>query len=94
MYINLNLRLIIIMINGIKIFNPDHRMKSESPEICHVYNNNKIQSFQNYFPFFYEIYNVSTMKMQKMATKIGGFVRGALLIPLFLKVKLINLMIT
>jgi hypothetical protein len=57
-------------------FNPDNHMKTESPLIYHVYNNKKIKSFQNYLPFFYKIYNVSAMKMHKMATKIGGIVRG------------------
>ena len=57
-------------------FNPDEHMKSESPLIYHVYNNTKIKSFQNYLPFFYKIYNVSAMKMHKMATKIGGNVCG------------------
>ena len=72
-------------------FNPDEHMKTESPLIYHVYNNKKIKSFQNYLPFFYKIYNVSAMKMHQMATKIGGIVRGVLLIQLFSKVKLINL---
>ncbi len=57
-------------------FNPDEHMKTESPLIYHVYNNKKIKVFQNYLPFFYKIYNVSAMKMHKMATKIGGIVRG------------------
>ena len=57
-------------------FNPDDHMKTESPLIYHVYNNKKIKVFQNYLPFFYKIYNVSAMKMHKMATKIGGIVRS------------------
>jgi hypothetical protein len=57
-------------------FNPDNHMKTESPLIFHVYNDKRVKSFQNYLPFFYKIYNVSAMKMHKMATKIGGIVRG------------------
>ena len=74
-------------------FNPDNHMKTESPLIYHVYNNKKIKSFQNYLPFFYKIYNVSAMKMHKMATKIGGIVRGVFTdtIIKFLKVKSTNL---
>ncbi len=45
---------------------PDDHMKSESPLIYHVYNNNKIKVFKIIFQFFikYIIYDyVSAMKM-------------------------------
>jgi hypothetical protein len=43
-------------------------MKTESPLIFHVYNDERVKSFQNYLPFFSKNYNVSAMKMRQMAS--------------------------
>jgi hypothetical protein len=69
-------------------FNPDEHMKTESPLIYHVYNNKKVLVFQNYLPFFYKIYNVSAMKIQQMATKMGGIVRGGFTDTIFFEGKI------
>ncbi len=39
-------------------------------------------------PFFYKIYNVSAIKMHKMATKIGGIVRGIFTDTIFIESKI------
>ncbi len=57
-------------------FNPDEHMKTESPLLFHVYNDKWLKVFKFFSPFFYRIYNISAMKMNQMATKIGGIVRG------------------
>jgi hypothetical protein len=77
-----------LVIIDIDKFNPDDHMKSESPLIYHVYNNNKMKSFQNYLPFFYKIYNISVMKMYQLSTKIGGIVRGVFTDTLIFKGKI------
>jgi hypothetical protein len=48
----------------------------EKPLCYHIYNTKEVKQFQNALPFFYKIYNVSAVKMHKMATLVGGIVRG------------------
>ena len=56
--------------------NIDDYIAKESPILYHVYNNNKIRSFQNHLPLFYKVYDVSAIKMYKMANNIGDTICG------------------
>ena len=56
--------------------NPDEYMDETKPLCYHVFNNNRVNLFHNNLPIFYKIYNMSALKMHKMARKIGGIVRG------------------
>ncbi len=47
--------------------------------------------FKIIFHSLIKTYNVSAMKMHKMATKVGGIVRGVFTELLYLKLKLISL---
>jgi hypothetical protein len=44
----------------------------EKPVCYRLYNNSKINMFQNDLPLFNKIYNISAIKMHQMTTEIGG----------------------
>jgi len=48
----------------------------KKPLCYHVYNMKRNKHYQNTLPFFYKIYNVSAVKMHKLAQHVGGCVRG------------------
>jgi hypothetical protein len=54
----------------------DKCISHEKPLCYHLYNTKEIKQFQNALPFFYKIYNCSAVQMHRMATQIGGIVRG------------------
>ena len=48
----------------------------KKPLCYHVFNMKRNKHCQNNLPFFYKIYNVSAVKMHKLAQHVGGCVRG------------------
>jgi hypothetical protein len=48
----------------------------KKPLCYHVYNIKRNKHYQNTLPFFYEIYNVSAMKMHQLAQHVGGCVKA------------------
>ena len=48
----------------------------KKPLCNHVYNMKRNKHYQNNLPFFFEIYNLSAMKMHQLAQYVGGCVRG------------------
>jgi hypothetical protein len=62
-------------------FNPDEHMKTKSPLIFHICNDEKVKSFQYNLPFFYRIYNISAMKMH--TARVLGLGQSGLRNPRF-----------
>ena len=61
---------------NVDTMDPNDYVNETKPLCYHVFNNSRMHHFHNSLPIFYKIYNMSAVKMHKMANSIGGIVRG------------------